>query len=135
MSTASYRERNREKINAAERERWARKHHDRSSSEHLRTVARLRDHRNRLKRLGISIETYDKIFRDQNGLCAICHQPETELDKRYGTKKRLTADHCHLSKKVRGLLCAKCNRGLGILEDNITFLMSAVDYLKRAQAT
>jgi hypothetical protein len=47
-------------------------------------------------------------------------------------EKSLCVDHCHVSAAFRGWLCDKCNRGLGMLGDNIEGLMNAVRYLERA---
>lgn len=54
----------------------------------------------------------------QRGGCAICRE-----------KKRLCVDHCHVSKKVRGLLCRECNIALGLLNDSVARLKRAVKYL------
>ncbi len=59
------------------------------------------------------------MFAAQEGACAICHR----------TDRPLNIDHCHDSGKVRGLLCGPCNRGIGFLEDDVTLLQSAIDYL------
>src|SRR6267142_1795993 len=40
-------------------------------------------------------------------------------------------DHCHVTGKIRGLLCSKCNRGLGFFQDSVQTLESAVRYLKK----
>lgn len=74
----------------------------------------------RLKsRYGITPEDYEKMFKKQKGKCAIC-----------GIKKdKLDIDHCHTTKKVRGLLCGSCNRALGLLKDNTEFLNNAIKYL------
>lgn len=57
------------------------------------------------KRLfGITLEEYDRMFEEQNGLCAICRKPP----KNY----RLAVDHDHDTGAVRGLLCPPCNRAL-----------------------
>lgn len=72
---------------------------------------------------GITLAEYDKMFEDQNGKCAICGSPD-EVEGR-----RLAIDHCHDSGRVRGLLCGKCNRGLGLFYDNKQLLENAISYL------
>ena len=79
------------------------------------------------KRLyGITIERYDEMAEEQNNKCAIC---ETD---RPGPKriKRFNVDHCHTTKKVRGLLCSTCNLLLGNLKDNPDLMPKIVKYLK-----
>ena len=82
--------------------------------------------RNRqLKRnFGISDKEYKELFDSQNGKCKICGIPQNELNK------NLCVDHCHKSNKIRGLLCRKCNAGLGIFKDNIDIINSALKYLQ-----
>ena len=46
-----------------------------------------------------------------------------------GSIKKLHIDHCHKNKKFRGLLCNKCNAGIGFFEDNIQKLQNAISYL------
>jgi hypothetical protein len=43
--------------------------------------------------------------------------------------KRLSIDHDHKTKKVRGILCSLCNTGLGFFRDNETHLANAIMYL------
>ena len=45
---------------------------------------------------------------------------------------KLCIDHCHVTGKVRGMLCNSCNRGIGLLKDNPEVLMAAVKYLSNA---
>lgn len=45
-------------------------------------------------------------------------------------KMKLVVDHCHVTGKVRGLLCHNCNRALGLLKDSVDNLSKAIDYLK-----
>ncbi len=73
----------------------------------------------------------------QDGLCGICRLPETRVVKS-GNRKytnpiapRLAVDHNHVTNKNRGLLCAKCNIGLGHFQDSIENLEAAVAYLKK----
>ena len=60
---------------------------------------------------GITTEDYDALFANQAGACAVCQQPSPE-------GRALHVDHDHESGKVRGLLCAQCNMGLGCFKDN-----------------
>lgn len=77
----------------------------------------------RLKRAyGLTKDEYDKLSENQQHLCAICNNPDTRL---------LSVDHCHLTGKVRGLLCRKCNIAIGNFEDQIERLESAIEYLKK----
>lgn len=75
------------------------------------------------KRLyGITQEQFDEMKNNQNNLCAICKNP---LD--HG--KNTCVDHCHTTNKIRGVLCAKCNFGLGQFNDSIQRLKSAIEYI------
>ena len=77
-----------------------------------------------IKKYGITKEYYYKLLKKQNEVCAICGKPEK-------TKKGLLhIDHCHLTGKVRGLLCANCNTGIGKFYEQIKYLESAIQYLK-----
>lgn len=61
----------------------------------------------------------------QNGGCAICGATEPGGRTRY-----FPVDHCHTTGIVRGLLCTKCNRGLGLFNDDPERVARAVMYLK-----
>ena len=82
-------------------------------------------------RYGITREDFKAMLINQQGVCAICKQPETQIDKRSGNVRQLAIDHCHTTKKVRGLLCTHCNHGLGKFKDNIDLLKTAIDYLEK----
>ena len=79
---------------------------------------------------GLTLGDYDRMFEQQNGVCAICGQPETKKHQS-GAIIRLAVDHCHNTSEIRGLLCYKCNLLLGHAEDSIQVLKSAIKYLKR----
>lgn len=76
------------------------------------------------KEFGITIEDYDKMFIEQGGRCAICGKHHSEIER-----KHFSVDHCHNTGIVRGLLCHKCNSGLGAFGDDINKLKLAVVYL------
>lgn len=82
---------------------------------------------------GISLDEYNQMLSAQNGVCAICKQPETH--KRNDKVKALAVDHDHGTGKIRGLLCADCNTGIGKLKDSVNVLQSAIDYLRKHSIT
>lgn len=77
---------------------------------------------------GVTLNKYKEMFDAQGGLCAICGEPETA--KYRGKTKRLNVDHCHKTRRIRGLLCNSCNRGIGFLKDDPKVCISAYNYLK-----
>ncbi len=77
-----------------------------------------------LRHYGITLIEYQELFAVQKGCCKLCGINQEEL------KRPLCVDHCHTTKVVRGLLCDPCNRGLGLLKDNIITLKNAVEYLE-----
>jgi hypothetical protein len=85
-----------------------------------------------IKSKGATMEKYETMFINQNGLCAICKKP---ADVKYtgkrgqGNVKKLHIDHDHETGKLRDLLCHHCNLGLGNFKDDIDNLFSAIDYL------
>ena len=74
---------------------------------------------------GISLAEYSALLQKQGGHCAIC--PRTAADQR---GRSLLVDHDHTTKQVRGLLCTKCNSGLGALGDNEEGLARALAYVR-----
>lgn len=64
-------------------------------------------------------ELYDKLFKEQKGLCKICSKPPG--------RTRFHMDHCHTTLIVRGLLCYSCNTKLGFVEK---FAVQIARYLK-----
>lgn len=79
------------------------------------------------KRFGIGATEYDEILEKQNGKCAICGGEDDHFS--------LAVDHCHNKKHIRGLLCSKCNRGLGLFRDSPQLLKQAIEYLQQTDGT
>jgi hypothetical protein len=77
----------------------------------------------------MSSEEYEDMFLKQDGKCAICSRTYGHKSKK-GNEARLAVDHCHDTDKIRGLLCNRCNRGIGLFQDNITLFEKAILYLK-----
>lgn len=92
-----------------------------------------RDHRQWwLKLYGLTPADYAALLAAQDGVCAICLKPERVIDARTGEPRRLSVDHDHATGKVRGLLCARCNRTLGQMDEDMDSLIRAAGYLRRA---
>lgn len=72
---------------------------------------------------GLTRSQYEALLAAQGGGCALCGAEA-------GTQgEALHVDHCHDSQKVRGILCSRCNRGLGYFEDDPRRLLDAASYL------
>ena len=79
----------------------------------------------------ITIEEYNKILENQSDSCAICKCNKKDNIKYSENKVRdLAVDHCHVTGKVRGLLCYSCNLAIGMLKDNIARAKKLVKYLE-----
>lgn len=77
---------------------------------------------------GLTEDAYLAMWRGQDGRCATCTIPFKSH-----TKSDVEVDHCHATKKVRGLLCDRCNRVLGFVSDNVDTLRRMIEYLERAK--
>ena len=74
------------------------------------------------RRFGISLQDYNRMSARQHGICAICWKAPVE--------KALCVDHDHANDLLRGLICHKCNLGLGYFRDDPDFLRRAADYIE-----
>jgi len=83
------------------------------------------------KSYGITLIQYREILKSRGGVCAVCRNPDP-------VRERLAVDHDHVccpgknacGKCVRGLLCSRCNQGLGHFEDDVDRMMSAIEYIR-----
>lgn len=74
-----------------------------------------------LSQYGLTPEQHDAM--SANG-CHICGEA-------CKTGRRLAVDHCHSTGRVRGVLCANCNRAIGLFGDDAERLKKAFEYLTR----
>jgi len=104
--------------------RWNRANRDRFNSNNRRYQKNnphvVKNGQLRIK-FGITLDQYNEMLANQCGVCAICKQT-------CGTGKSLAVDHCHKTKKIRGLLCQYCNTGFGQFKENKENLISAIAY-------
>lgn len=85
---------------------------------------------NNLKtKYGVDIEWYETKFKEQGHKCAVCGITENQVT---GDRSHLNfaVDHNHDTGNVRGVLCNKCNRAIGMLGDSSESLNKAVNYLQ-----
>lgn len=87
-----------------------------------------RARKNELNRYyNLTEQGYSDILSKQDMGCAICGAEKSD-----SLHRRLSVDHCHKTEKVRGLLCTKCNNGIGNFNDDIILLKNAIKYLETA---
>lgn len=77
------------------------------------------------KKYGMTLDAYDALLEAQGGVCAICGEAGADA-------KMLAVDHDHNTGKVRGLLCDKCNQGIGLFRDDPELMAKAIQYIKEA---
>lgn len=78
----------------------------------------------RKHKYGVTKERYFKLFEKQKGKCGVCGCRPPKGDHSFHI------DHNHRTGKVRGLLCRRCNNGLGFFRDQVRLIRKAVRYLK-----
>jgi len=71
-----------------------------------------------MRHYNLSKKEHDILLIKNNGLCWICLKREAKV-----------VDHCHDTKKIRGLLCYHCNTALYLIEDKEA-LRRAIEYVK-----
>jgi hypothetical protein len=75
---------------------------------------------------GIDYARRDEMAAEQGHGCGVCRTP-----LKFGGAGGAVMDHCHVSGRLRGILCATCNKGLGQLGDTVAGLEAALAYLKK----
>ena len=75
--------------------------------------------RNLMTYYGITSTEFKEMSDAQGGLCGVCQK-----------EKPLCVDHCHTTKKVRGLLCHNCNTAIGLLKEDVGIIEKAILFLQ-----
>lgn len=129
-----WREKNREKANEYSRAYRAKNPHkvketNQKQRERRKTWTKeQRRDKQRKYAFGIPEGWFAEQLQKQGGVCAICGNPSEVADS---MKRDLHVDHDHKTGQVRGLLCGKCNPMLGLVDDSISLLEKAIEYLKK----
>jgi hypothetical protein len=107
---------------------WRRKHREQFNEYQreyrVRRAAEIREGHLR-RTFGLTQADYDELLAAQGGGCAVCGEPPPE-------GRSLHVDHDHATGRVRGLLCFRCNGGLGQFSDDPERLVTVIDYLTRS---
>jgi len=124
QQSRAYRQTNREKVNAyqhnnLERFRERRREWDKNHPEVKRAYWITHNY-------NITIDEWNGLYERQKGLCAICSEVLI-------IGRKTVVDHCHDTNKVRGILCRKCNTGIGMLSDNPDTVLRAYEYLAKSR--
>lgn len=95
---------------------------------------RRRDYRNRpeafkkhnrqstLKQYGLTEDQFDDLLLHQQNKCRICDVIFIKTPH---------VDHCHTTGRVRALLCAQCNTGLGLFKNSVEIFLKAIIYIQQ----
>lgn len=81
------------------------------------------------RRYGVPRGWYRTTLAAQNGVCAVCQQPPANA-------RKMHVDHAHTHCRtgcadcVRGILCSRCNTGIGMFMEDTERLNAAITYLR-----
>ena len=79
--------------------------------------------RARVRKYGLSVPEYTAMVARQNGICAVCLKVPGK------GRMGLCIDHDHRRRKLRSLLCGRCNLGVGNFKDDSAAMRRAADYV------
>lgn len=122
-----YKQKNKKHLNDIQRRRY----HEVVDEKHTYYSAYRNTERSRdfylKRRYGITLAEFNEKLKQQENGCAICGSVNGKANKR---NDRLTVDHNHATGELRGILCHRCNWGLGQFDDDTELLVKAIEYLK-----
>jgi hypothetical protein len=105
------------------RERHPERHHERQRKQLARPERPSAMRKAHLRRAyGLSLEDYEQLVASHEGRCAICKHSEVG---------NLPVDHDHKTGRIRGLLCQRCNRAIGMFKDSPELCDAAAHYLRK----
>ena len=82
------------------------------------------------RQYGLTVDEAVTLWQSQGKACAICSKRLASPAEMGQHSKGTHIDHCHTTGKVRGVLCSCCNHAIGLMQDDVSRLQSAILYLK-----
>ena len=76
------------------------------------------------RKYNITVEEFEKRKKAQQNRCLIC-------EKVFVLSSQTHVDHNHSTKKVRGILCTRCNFIVGMVENEGDIILKSIEYIKR----
>jgi len=127
----AYTQLNYEDRNQARRERYAndeeyRQKQKNKAAKYNHSHPRAKKDQHLRKSFGITLRDYEELLESQDRKCAICGRKDSGNTK----SEYFFVDHNHKTGEIRGLLCSKCNFGIGQFNDDVDLLANAINYLK-----
>jgi len=74
---------------------------------------------------GITLDDYNKMFKEQKGRCAICERHQNDLTR------TLCVDHDHKTNQVRALLCVTCNTDVSVIENRLEEMLKYLNKYRK----
>lgn len=106
--------------------------HSREKRRKFNNHYEMQRHHSLTKKYGISLDEFWSYWIIFKGKCSICQNDLKLPERRQGQSLDVVAvDHDHNTGQIRGLLCNRCNKGLGLFKDSPKLLESAANYLKK----
>ncbi len=82
------------------------------------------------RQYGITVDEYRSLQRQANGRCAICGESQAHVFR--GGSSPLEIDHDHVTGRIRGIICHRCNIAVAAIEGvNPTLIDKIRDYLRK----
>lgn len=110
---------------AKRRDRASYRRHRQARLQYARLYQSKSIEKNRTQRTGMTPGMFAARLSEQGNACSICDATVNSSSH---------ADHCHATNRTRGVLCRKCNQGLGLFLDSPELLESAAKYLRKWEA-
>jgi hypothetical protein len=79
------------------------------------------------RKFGLSLAQFNELLKKQENKCLICER--TFADRPYKPNS-VCPDHDHKTGRVRALICDRCNRVIGLIEENSEIALKILIYVE-----